>query len=274
MPHDGGSVPPFGTHEPHSTTSGPAENSEKPKRSASQEILPTDRVSVTKQLEYLVAYAAASDKGQHGVSNEAVASIVNMKASTVSLANAFFVKMGFLTRSGREYIPSKEVLEFKLARDWNDADAAFKLAPIIERSWFAQTLRAKLEMRALEEAEAIGDLAQKAMVDKEYQPQLRSLLDYMEKTGTVRREGSLILLNRRIPNDAQEATIGTQPKPPVRDEADSSDVSLAQKGAVHLSVTINVDLEQIARWRPDRITAFFAGLAQVLAAQKGDTKLE
>jgi len=114
----------------------------------------------------------------------------------------------------------------------------------------------------------------KAMVDKEYQPQLRSLLDYMEKTGTVRREGSLILLNRRIPNDAQEATIGTQPKPPVRDEADSSDVSLAQKGAVHLSVTINVDLEQIVRWRPDRITAFFAGLAQVLAAQKGDTKLE
>lgn len=247
---------------------------EKAKRAEPQEPLPTDRVSVSKQLEYLAAYAGASDKGQRAVSNETIADVVKMKASTVSLANAFFVRMGFLTRSGREYIPSKEVLEYKLALDWNDGEAAHKLSPIIERSWFAQTLRPKLEMRSVEETEAIADLAQRAMADKRYQPQLRSLLDYMEKTGIIRREGSLIFLNRRIPNEPQETTIGTQSKGAARDESDTVDLPFIQKGAVHLSVTVNVDLEQISRWRPDRITAFFGGLAQVLAAQKGDAKTE
>ncbi len=251
-----------------------AVNIEKAKRPEPQEPLPTDRVSVPKQLEYLAAYAGASDKGQRSVSNETIADVVKMKASTVSLANSFFLKMGFLSRTGREYIPSKEVLEYKLAIDWNDADAAHKLAPLIERSWFAQTLRPKLEMRSVEETEAIADLAQRAMADKHYQPQIRALLDYMEKTGIIRREGSLIFLNRRGQTNTQEATIAPPSKPIPREEADFDDAALAQKGAIHLAVTINVDLEQIARWRPDRITAFFGGLAQVLAAQKGDTKAE
>src|SRR5229473_2233704 len=84
---------------------------ERPERPEPQETLPTDRVSFEKQMQFLQAYAAASESGARGVSNEQVASIVGMKPSTVSLANAFFVKSGFLARSGREYIPSKEVLE-------------------------------------------------------------------------------------------------------------------------------------------------------------------
>lgn len=243
----------------------------KPARSDPQEVLPTDRVAFDKQLQFLLAYAAASEKGAKGVSNEAVANLVRMKASTVSLANAFFVKCGFLTRSAREYLPSKEVLEYHLAVGWNDPNAAHKLAPLVTRTWFAQTLRPKLEMRPVEESEAIGDLAQRAVVTRVYGPQLKTLLDYMETAGIVRREGSLLTLNRTIdqPVNDKRAPDSVDTPPSTMTCAPLSGLS-GGRGAIQFSVNIDVDMAEIAKWRPDRITAFFGGLAAVVAAKKGD----
>ena len=90
-------------------TTNAQQTSPKEKRPEPQETLPTDRVAFEKQMQFLLAYAAASENGTKGVSNDTVAELVKMKSSTVSLANAFFVKSGFLTRSGREYIPAKEI---------------------------------------------------------------------------------------------------------------------------------------------------------------------
>ena len=237
-----------------------------PKRAEPQEALPTDRVSFEKQLHFLLAYAAASENGTKGVSNESVGGIVNMKASTVSLANAFFVRCGFLTRSGREYLPSKEVLEYKLADGWGDQNAAHKLAPLINKCWFAQTLRPKLDMRPIEESEAIADLAQRAVVTRDYELQLRTLLDYMEKSGICRREGTLLVLNRGA-NPSGKVEV-----PAEVDKRAASPMSgfSGGQGAISLNVSIDVNMAEISSWRPDRITAFFSGLAMVVAAKKGD----
>ncbi len=43
-----------------------------------------------------------------------------------------------------------------------------------------------------------------------------------------------------------------------------------QEGVVQFHVTVNVSMKQLAGWAPDRITAFFGGVAQVLAAKGAD----
>ena len=42
--------------------------------------------------------------------------------------------------------------------------------------------------------------------------------------------------------------------------------SLAE-GAMRFNVSFTVDMAEMANWRADRIAAFFAGIAQVLAAK-------
>src|SRR5262245_55574709 len=89
--------------------------------------LPTDRITFEKQLMLLRAYVAATDQGTKAASNEDVGAVIKMQGSTVSLGNAFFVKNGFLTRSGRGYVPAKEVLDYKLAYEWDAATSGIKL---------------------------------------------------------------------------------------------------------------------------------------------------
>jgi hypothetical protein len=38
-------------------------------------------------------------------------------------------------------------------------------------------------------------------------------------------------------------------------------------GAMNFDISINVSMAEMRDWTPDRITAFFAGIAQVLAAK-------
>ena len=260
-------VPNGNAADPPSPNNGDAKGRPRPEP---QFQLPTDRVAFDKQMDFLLAYAAASDQGRKAVSNEDVALLVKMKASTVSLANAFFVKMGFLSKSGREYLPAKEVLDMKLANEWDATNAPQKLAPIIERSWFAQALRAKLDLRAVDESEAISDLAQKAGAGPEYKNQIKTLIDYMEISGIIRRDGMQIVLVRRRPVDNRAGDeVPVDNKTQTQATGSANESHSGQTGSVHFSCEINIDLAQMATWEPSRITAFFTGLAGAIAAQKG-----
>lgn len=256
---------------------GPAPNESPKPRSEPQQALPTDRITFLNQLKLLRAYAAASNGGTKRVSNEDVAAVVEMKASTVSLANSFFVKNGFLIRSGREYTPTKEVLEYKLAHEWDESTAALKLGPLVERTWFAQALKPKLDLRPMEESEALSDLAQRASAGPEYRNQIKTLIDYMVTSGMVSREGTILSLVRRRPGEAPSLPLAEDEKPappPVKPPADEPSADLAtlpfgQVGTIKFAVTINVDITQMSQWEPQRLAAFFTGLAQVISAQKG-----
>ena len=43
-----------------------------------------------------------------------------------------------------------------------------------------------------------------------------------------------------------------------------------QRVGIQLAVNIEVDMAEVATWRPERITAFFSGLAAVVAARQDD----
>jgi hypothetical protein len=257
-----------------STTTATNGTAEPKVRSEPQQPIPSNRIHFDNQLKFLRAYAAASNQGAKPVSNEDVAAVVEMQASTVSLANNFFIKNGFLIRSGRELLPAKEVLEYKLAHDWDPNTAAHKLAPLVERSWFGQALKPKLDLRPMEEGEAIADLAQRANVGPEYRGQIKTMIDYMVTSGMVARDGAMLTLNRRRPNESTTEPTVEKSAPLAPKAADDGNVDLGQLpfgqvGSIRFAVSINVDMTQMSQWEPHRITAFFTGLAQVIASQKG-----
>lgn len=154
--------------------------------------LPTERINFQKQIDILRAYGASHEATHRPVGNTDVASMVGLNASTISLANAFFIDVGFLQRTEGGFIPAPELLSFCHAHQWDEEKAPRKLAPLIGKSWFAQALAARLKFKPMAEDEAVQVLAEVARADKDYLPQLRLLLDYLAVAGIVTKEGGQV----------------------------------------------------------------------------------
>jgi hypothetical protein len=217
---DDASARPDATQQRADTEQSKSPDPAKPQRRERlhEEQLPTDRIAFDKQLKLLLAYAAASEGGRNPVSNDEVGKIVEMNSSTVSLANPFFVKLGFLQRSGRGYLPVREVIEYANASSWAADEAGQKLSSILEKSWFWLAVKPKLHLRTISEDEAIADMALKAAVGPESRPQLKMLLNYLLTGGLVRREGDKLAMQRRGPEAGPEPprSESPQPRPPSR----------------------------------------------------------
>src|SRR5262245_57681055 len=87
--------------------SGPKPAAERPNK-----YLPTPRITFSKQLDILRAWAAASGPTGKVATNDGVAEIVKMQPSTVSLANPFLASSGLLVKTDGGYIPCPEVMSF------------------------------------------------------------------------------------------------------------------------------------------------------------------
>ncbi len=257
-----------------STTSDATEGrSEKTQKSKPLKPLPTERIAFQKQLDLLRGYAAASGPTGKPVTNEDVAKIVNMTAGTVSMANSFFADVGFLQKKDGGTVPAQEVVAFQRAYDWNPEKASHKLAPLVVESWFAKALLPKLAFRPLDESEAIADLGEPVSASTEYRSQLRLLLDYLEAAGLIEHDGSQIRLTKPI---TQAATPPVERAPAVHDRTEPSEKAKVAittafvqptEGVVQFHVSVKVDMAEFAGWSPDRISSFFSGIAQVLAAK-------
>lgn len=253
-----------------------AESKDKPTRT-----LPTDRVQFTKQLNLLRAYAAVSGQANKDAKISEVAQVAKLNGSTVSLCNGFFVDVGFLERvANGGFTPSEEVQAYLRAFSWMPDTSAHKLAPRLRTTWFYERLQPKLAMGGLSETEAVHDLADAASAGTRYAPQLGLLLDYLEATGLIRRDGGMIREGptaggqQRTPErqsspataigqntPRSEPIIGREATPPLP-------TTMTAQG-IRFSIDLNVDMAEISTWSADRITAFFAGVAKVMAAKQG-----
>lgn len=252
----------------------------KDRREKPGKILPTERISFSKQLDILRAYAAASGAERESVSNNDVAGIVNMSPSTTTLANAFFADIGLLQKGARGYIPSNEVFNYSRAYEWDPDTAIHKLAPFINKTWFAKALMPKLSFRSLTEDEALTSLAEAADAGPDYKNQLRTLLDYTEAVGLIKRNGDQIQRVSPVKDmgDGKEAV-----PPPTREgklemEAEEPKTvrsglpSEPTEGVVEFHIDIKVNMAELSGWSADRISAFFSGIAKVLASKEGIEK--
>lgn len=252
------------------------------------EPLPTRRMAFNKQVEILRAYPAICSPVAKAVTNAEIASVVELAPDTVGMANPFFVAIGLLDRSERGCTPCSELMAFYHAHQWDPDAALHKLAPVFERAWFGQVLMPKLRFRDHSEEEALTALAEASAAIPDYRPQLKMVLDYLEIVGTIVQEDGRVRLARN------GASPGAEQLPPLsksspKENAESNgaaerrtggQVSTAfsreGQGALDLNINIHVDMNEMAKWSPDRITAFLSGLAQVLAAkgeiEKGETQ--
>jgi hypothetical protein len=242
-------------------------------RSKPTKTLPTERIAFPKQLEILRAYAAASGTTAKSVTNKEVADITRMAETTVSIGNAFFCSIGLLTRTDGGFLPSPDVVNFGRAHEWKPDSASRELAKPIRASWFAEVLIPKLSFAPLEEDEALTRLAQASAAGPEYRNHLRVCLEYMEAAGIIAREGSLLRLiksQETEPERAAEVAPVTE-STPGQPRAGTVTTSFAQDGAqlVNFSVSIQVAADEMRHWTPDRISALFAGIAQVITAKSG-----
>ncbi|HEV8642347.1 MAG TPA: hypothetical protein VGV13_14715 [Methylomirabilota bacterium] len=253
--------------------STPDDGSAKTKKQRPTKILPTERITHSKQLDLLRAYAAVYATTPKPVTNNDVSEIVNLTASTVSLANAFFADTGLMTRAEGGYVPSADVVNYQRAYQWNKETASHKLAPMISETWFAKALTPRLSFQAMEENEAIATLAEVSAAGREYRPQLKICVDYMVSAGLVQRDGTMLNIVRAgaptsaAPNGGPMTQTEVKDPPLSKTAAIATTFSTPVEGIVQFNVSVRVNMQEFAGWQPDRIAAFFSGLAQVLAAK-------
>lgn len=234
-----------------------------------KQILPTSRIAVPKQLDILRKYVQASGSERKAVKLGDLALITGMHPNTVTLANPFFSDIGLIHRADGGYLPSAEAIAYAGAYGWHPEKAGEKLAQAIAGAWFSKALMPKLETGPMEEENAIADLAGAASVGKEYRPQLRMLLDFMEASGLIQRENGSISNRTSVSDNRRAMSDQGDSHGPVRTNKASDPVSFSQQteGVIRLNVSVKVEMSELARWNPEQIEAFFDGIARVLKAK-------
>jgi hypothetical protein len=191
--------------------------------------------------------------------------------------NTFFAAIGLLERQeAGGYAPSPEVVKFARAHQWNADTAGHKLAPALERSWFGQTVLPIIKLRPRPESEVIAELASASAAPPEAKPLLGTLLEYLQVGGLIRREGGAVRLTQEPESPAPKSQREAPPADPPQEQPPAPPPAQAvvqehrpNLDGVSFSVTINVSVEKMKGWSADRIGAFFSGLAQVIAADRG-----
>ena len=165
---------------------------QRPRMSKLDKVIPTERVSFDKQMSVLRAYAAASGAEKKPVSNDEVASVSGLSASSISLCNPFFNDCGLLVAEGRKQRPADAVFDYFHAHEWNSDAAPKKLFGIMSGTWAAQTLVRKLAFRQLSKDEAIQFLADTSKAQKVHRRNLETILDFLNATNVIAVEGNTV----------------------------------------------------------------------------------
>lgn len=245
--------------------------------------LPSERIAFPKQLDILRGWAAASGPLRKPVTNNDVAEIVKMQPSTVSMANAFFSSIGLLLKTESGYVPSEEVTAFLRAYEWSPDTASQKLAPVISKSWFAEGLLSKLAFGPLTEDECVQHLADAAKAAPDYRVNLRILLEYLTAAGLTQKDGNMVKKGtvNMTATTAAASTNDPTASPTPKQDSQSPDLAKTMpslfgttEGKVQFNIAVTVGMGEFANWQADRITSFFGGIAQVLAAKAKVEKAE
>lgn len=250
--------------------SGPQIQNPKKEQRASKEPkplrpLPTNRVAFQKQLEIIRAFGAISGPDRKAVSNVDVSKVVNLHPSTVGLVVPFLTECGFLTKASDGLVPAEEVTSFAAAHDWGPDVAFHRCAPIATRTWMFTALEAKLRFSPLGRHVAITELSVVSAAGPTFRTHLEMAIEFLVTAGVVVADGDQLRLPRAgsEQKQAQHEPSKDHSSPP--QGKPKSDVNDA--GALKFNIGINVDMAELATWSPERITAFFSGMAQVIAAK-------
>lgn len=162
-------------------------------------------------------------------------------------------------------------MAFNRGHEWNSESAGQKLGPVFRDAWFGKALLPRLGFRSMDEKEALEVLADQVSANQEYRSQVRLLIEYLVVAGLVERDGNMLRATKGESvvdpaNGGLEKEERRAVRQPVTTLPPSSTPSATQN-RVEFAVKISVDMAEMAGWEAARISAFFAGLAQLLAAR-------
>jgi hypothetical protein len=237
--------------------------------------LPSDRIAYQKQLEILRAFAVAAADNGGSASNENVGKLVKMSHTTVALATPFFVDSGFLTRADRgRFRPSEAVVEYSRAYQWTPDRAGHHLANVVSRSWFGQVILPRVSVSARDHDEIMAAVSAAADATTEHRQQLATVIEFAVLSGVVERQGSKFRAGRvegaTLPDQRGADAVAPSPQQEVGTTTPGMNTGFVKdptEGYVEFHVNVKVRTAEFATWRPERISAFFGGIAQVLAAK-------
>jgi len=178
------------------------EASEPMKRKVLTQVIPTNRLTVPKQIEIIRAYGAAYEAGGGSVGIEDVTKFVGMAPATVSQTNAFLQDTGIVRKDGRRFVPAAEVQAMNRLYEVSKDKALAKLGPLMEKSWFGKLVVPKLKFRPMSEEDVVHELFEAATAETQHLPQVRMLVDYLVITGVVERDGGVLKLKNGYAADA------------------------------------------------------------------------
>ena len=179
-------------NEGSEVTSSQNETSEPVKRKVLTQVIPTNRLTLPKQIEIIRAYGAAYEAGGGPVGIEDVTKFVGMAPATVSQTNAFLQETGIVRKDGRRFVPAVEVQAMTRLYEVSKEKALAKLGPLMEKSWFGQLVLPKLKFRPMPEEDIVHELFEAATAEAQHLPQVRMLVDYLVITGVVERDGGVL----------------------------------------------------------------------------------
>lgn len=244
--------------------------------------LPNWRVGVAKQFDIIRAYAAGSSKGTKSVTLDDAAQIAGMAPTTVVAAIPFLTTIGLLKRTDTGgFLPSPDALSYLSAYDWDQKTAPHKIGPRLRDAWFGEALLPRISYgQAIDEKLAVNVLAEAAGASPEYEKELQMLIEFLAIAGVVQHEGGQVKQVKPSSVSIDAAALPPQ-RPEERDLPESdlpprsarmntsfSSVSTpTPEGGFDFSVSVHVNMAEFGGWKPERINAFFRGIAEVLAAK-------
>jgi hypothetical protein len=185
------------------------------KRKVLTQAIPTNRLTLPKQIEIIRAYGAAYETGGGAVGIEDVTKFVGMAPATVSQTNAFLQDTGIVRKDGRRFVPAAEVQAMNRLYEVSRDKALAKLGPLMEKSWFGRLVLPKLKFRPMPEEDVVHELFEAATAETQHLPQVRMLVDYLVISGLVERDGGLLKLKNGSSPEAgaagEPAATGTAP---------------------------------------------------------------
>jgi hypothetical protein len=176
----------------------PIEVSGPGKRQPPTEVLPTDRLTVDRQIAVLRAFTAVYESnGEKPVSNTEAGDVVHptkMAASTVLTTNAFFCAVGLLIRqeSGMFSVAPEAVAFLTAERGLAPEAAPEKMRPIFEKQWFTRLLIHRVRLGATDLDTVYKILGDACSAAKEYQRRIEMLVEYLCFIGILKREGNQV----------------------------------------------------------------------------------
>ncbi|HLH14685.1 MAG TPA: hypothetical protein VKV16_07825 [Solirubrobacteraceae bacterium] len=246
--------------------------------------LPTDRMKQATQAHALRSIAVASSTREKGVSAADIAPRIGVAEATAGLSNAFFAEAGWIERSGKGlYKPTDATLKYAQRFGFNETEAASFLAPSIARSWYFREIEPELRMgRPVPVAGLVSILAQAASAGAEYRSQLEGVLDWLEYVGLLLITDGHVQLGERDLQDRQGTGSadgggddgsgeGSEPAEDRKGPADAEGKKPTkrqdggQPALLSLSFDFALTAEDLAKLKPEQITALFEAVGKVAA---------